>query len=77
MPSDRSPRHPPGAPVEPSPTLIPRLEAFRRLGIGATKGHELINSGAIVARKLHRKTMIELDSLNRFIAGLPRAGRRG
>lgn len=52
--------------------LTPALHAFAAIGVGPTRGYELIASGALVARKVGTSTMIETDSLRRYAAGLPR-----
>lgn len=54
--------------------LIPCRAAFRALGIGDTKGFELIRDGYLVARKIGSRTLVEAESVRRFAAGLPRAG---
>ncbi|HWX46893.1 MAG TPA: hypothetical protein VNZ61_02405 [Roseomonas sp.] len=51
--------------------LIPKQEAFAAIGVGVTKGHALINQGHLVARKMGSRTMIEAESLRRFVASLP------
>ena len=56
------------------PLLIPCRNAFRALGIGDTKGWELIRDGHLIARKIGSRTLIEAESLRRFAAGLPRTG---
>ena len=53
--------------------LVPREEAFVMLGVGSTRGYQLINSGLIDAVKLGGKTLIRAESLRRFVAGLPSA----
>ena len=53
--------------------LIPREVAFVMLGVGTTRGYQLINSGMIEAVKLGGKTLIRADSLRRFVEGLPSA----
>jgi len=40
-------------------------------GIGRTLGYELLNRGAIRARKLGRKTLIEVGSVEEFLAKQP------
>jgi hypothetical protein len=57
------------------PLLVPTERAFRALGIGRTKGFELIRDGRLVARKIGSKTLVEVESMRRFAASLPRAGR--
>ena len=57
----------------PSDTLLtPKKRAFDIIGVGNTKGHELIAEGKLVARKLGSRTMIETQSLRAYVAGLPR-----
>lgn len=46
-----------------------RREACEALSIGATKLHELINSGTLEAFKIGRKTLIKADSLRSLIEG--------
>ena len=57
--------------------LVPREEAFAMLGVGTTRGYQLINSGLIEAVKLGGKTLIRADSLRHFVAGLPSARQNG
>ncbi len=57
------------------PLLVPLDDAFRALGIKRTKGFELIRDGHLVARKSGARTVVEAESLRRFAASLPRAGR--
>lgn len=57
-----------------SPLLVRRKEAFAMLGVGTTKGHELINAGHLDARKLGGKTVITLESIRALAEQLPRAG---
>ncbi|PWC26966.1 hypothetical protein [Teichococcus aestuarii] len=53
------------------PLLVPKQQAFAAIGVGNTKGHDLINQGCLVARKMGSRTMIEAESLRRFVASLP------
>ncbi len=53
------------------PILVPIKEAARLLGIGKTRTYELANAGALEARKLGNLTMITMDSIRRFVDGLP------
>ena len=57
------------------PLLVPLDTAFRALGIGRTKGFALIRDGHLVARKIGSRTVVEAESLRRFAAALPRAGK--
>ncbi len=59
-----------GAPFD--TLLTPKKRAFDVIGVGNTKGHELIAEGKLVARKLGSRTMIETQSLRAYVAGLPR-----
>lgn len=59
--------------IEESELLIPAKRAFAAIGIGRTKGFELIASGQLVARKLGTKTLVEASSLRRFAKSLPLA----
>lgn len=45
------------------PLLVPKREAFDAIGVGHTKGYELINASLLVARKQGTRTMIEAESL--------------
>ncbi len=58
-----------------SPLLLSPDTAFRALGIGRTKGWELIRDGHLVARKIGARTLVEAESVRRFATALPRAGR--
>lgn len=58
------------------PLLIPKRQAFAAIGVGNTKGHELINAGLLVARKLGTRTLIEAESLRSYAAGLPALPRK-
>jgi hypothetical protein len=58
------------------PLLVPKRQAFAALGVGNTKGHELINAGFLLARKLGTRTVIEAESLRSFAAGLPALPRK-
>ena len=58
------------------PLLIPKRQAFAAIGVGNTKGHELINAGLLVARKLGSRTVIEAESLRSYAASLPPLPRK-
>ena len=51
--------------------LTPAQRAFATIGVGNTKGYELIAEGKLVARKLGSRTMIETESLKAYVASLP------
>lgn len=48
-------------------------ETKEQLSIGHTRLYELLGSGELTAVKLGRRTIVTAESLNRFIAQLPRA----
>jgi hypothetical protein len=47
-------------------------EAKAAIGIGVTKLYTLINDGTLEARRIGRRTYITADSLERFVANLPK-----
>ncbi len=47
-------------------------EVVKHYGIGRTKLYELIAENKIEAVKLGTRTLIVVDSVNRFIASLPK-----
>jgi hypothetical protein len=53
--------------------LIARKHGFKKLNVGCTKGHALINAGRIKAYKLDGKTLLDEDSIDEFLASLPDA----
>ena len=57
-----------------APILVPADVGFAALGIGRTKGYELIKRGDLIARKVGSRTLIETESIRRLAARLPRAG---
>jgi len=48
------------------------MRAFATLGIGTTKGHDLINAGLLDARKIGGKTVITMASIRALAESLPR-----
>ncbi len=54
-----------------SALLIPKRDAFDAIGVGNTRGHELLAQGKLDARKLGSRTMITAASLHAFVAELP------
>jgi excisionase family DNA binding protein len=54
------------------PILVPIREAARLLGMGKTRTYELVDAGALEARKLGNLTMITMDSIRRFVDALPK-----
>jgi hypothetical protein len=57
----------------PRKRYVPRKMGFKALNVGNTKGHDLINRGLIKAVKLDGKTLIDMDSVEQFLASLPDA----
>jgi hypothetical protein len=53
--------------------LLSRKAGFKKLMVGATKGHALINSGRVKAVKLDGKTLLDEDSIDELLASLPDA----
>lgn len=56
-----------GEPVAVSPKI-----AFAAIGVGNTKGYELINSGQLEAIKIGRATRITWDSVKKLVEVAPR-----
>lgn len=50
---------------------VPILEAIRLSGMGRTKLYQEINAGRIKARKLGKRTLIEMRSLRAYLDALP------
>jgi hypothetical protein len=50
--------------------LYPGREARAAIGCGVTKYYELINSGALDARRFGKRTYITAESLEAFVASL-------
>ena len=57
--------------LKPRRRLAPFAVGMDYIGVGRTKAYELIASGEIVAVKMGGRTMIDLDSVDKFHAGLP------
>jgi excisionase family DNA binding protein len=49
-------------------------EAAKAAGIGLTKLREEIRANRLIARKLGKRTLINLEDLNTWAANLPRVG---
>lgn len=50
------------------PIAIPPKDAFTAIGVGVTKGYELINAGELEAFKIGRATRITTASIDAFVA---------
>ena len=57
----------------PRPITVRRQVAAAMLGEGLSKLDELISRGQIEAKKSGKNLLIVVDSLERYVAGLPRA----
>lgn len=51
--------------------LLPRKVAFKLIGVGNTKGYELLGAGKIRAVKLGTRTLIPQSEINRYCRELP------
>lgn len=49
------------------PISVPPKVCFDALGVGVTKGYELINSGELEAFKIGRATRITTSSIEAFV----------
>lgn len=49
------------------PISVPPKVCFDALGVGVTKGYELINSGELEAFKIGRATRITTSSMEAFV----------
>ena len=56
------------------PLLVPIREAFVMLGVGPTKGYELVNAGLLDVRKMGKRSLATMASVERCADGLPRFG---
>lgn len=50
--------------------LVPLKSAFRAIGVGTTKGYELVAAGQLTLVKIGTKSLITAESLRRFVASL-------
>lgn len=57
--------------VEEPMAVSPKV-AFDAIGVGNTKGYELIKDGHLEAIKIGRSTRIVWDSVKRLVASAPR-----
>jgi len=54
--------------METQPIAVQPKDAFAMLGVGVTKGYELINAGELEAFKIGRSTRITTASIRNFVA---------
>ncbi len=52
---------------------VPPAEGFRMLGIGRTKGYDLVKSGQLRIYKMGRRSILKVEELRSFIDNLPTA----
>lgn len=65
-----------GAPAPaPARALYSPKETEALLGISHSTCYRLINAGKLDARKIGNKTVITRESIERFLADLPKVGR--
>lgn len=57
------------------PLAVPPKVAFAAIGVGNTRGYELINEGSLEAFKIGRSTRITWESVKRLVQGAPRVAR--
>lgn len=50
------------------PLAIAPKDAFAAIGVGVTKGYELINSGELETFKIGRATRITTESIRAYVA---------
>ncbi len=55
------------------PLFLSLRDGFKLIGVGETKGRQLINEGRLKMVKLGRKSLLEVDSLKVFAASLTHA----
>ena len=57
------------------PLAVPPKVAFAAIGVGNTRGYELINQGSLEAFKIGRSTRITWESVKRLVEVAPRVAR--
>ena len=57
------------------PLAVPPKVAFAAIGVGNTRGYELINQGSLEAFKIGRSTRITWESVKRLVEVAPRIAR--
>ena len=50
------------------PLAIPPKDAFAAIGVGITKGYELINTGELETFKVGRATRVTTESVRAYVA---------
>jgi excisionase family DNA binding protein len=59
------------AKTEETRRLVSVREAFAYLKVGRSKGFQLIHDGSLTAVKFGNRFLVDLDSIDAFIASLP------
>jgi hypothetical protein len=54
------------------PLAVPPKIAFAAIGVGNTRGYELINDGSLEAFKIGRSTRVTWSSVKRLVEAAPR-----
>ena len=57
------------------PLAVPPKIAFAAIGVGNTRGYELINEGSLEAFKIGRSTRVTWDSVKRLVEAAPRVAK--
>jgi hypothetical protein len=57
------------------PLAVPPKVAFAAIGVGNTRGYELINQGSLEAFKIGRSTRITWESVKRLVESAPRIAK--
>ena len=57
------------------PLAVPPKVAFAAIGVGNTRGYELINEGSLEAFKIGRSTRVTWESVKRLVDVAPRLAR--
>ena len=57
------------------PLAVPPKVAFAAIGVGNTRGYELINQGLLEAFKIGRSTRITWESVKRLVEAAPRIAK--
>ena len=57
------------------PLAVPPKVAFAAIGVGNTRGYELINQGSLEAFKIGRSTRITWESVKRLVEVAPRVAK--
>jgi hypothetical protein len=54
------------------PRLVPFRDGCKYGGFGKSKGYELMHTGKIKGSKMGKRTMLDLESIDRYHASLPK-----